>query len=398
VGLQQIPAVAEWVHMPIDISNFREHSRAMTCSIRWLLLLSIAAGCEPNEGPAMTSAANDSSDPPTSTAGPETETLEPETTETDTGPTTTADPTTSGTGTSGQSTGPEPDTIDPTNTDEPMCNNGILEGDEECDDENVGPNSPCLPGCILNVCGDGQLNPGEEGCDAGDQNGQYGVMCSSECQVEGAEFCGDGVLQPDQEDCEPGDVHDEFDAECEACFWSPYRIVFVSSIKFDGAMQNAELSNDGKSGLALADLHCQQLADLAGLEGNFFAWLSDNNAIPNHSNAAERIGGPDSTTSYQMRNGGMVAPSWEQLVANGPSKPIVLTEWGMQLDDAPSWVWTNTTLEGTVLSDADCNGWTADTILALGTAGETTTGPTWTEAGNFPCDKQMNIYCFQGGD
>jgi len=40
----------------------------------------------PEEAPMMTSAANDSSAPPTSTSSPETETVEPNTTETDTGP------------------------------------------------------------------------------------------------------------------------------------------------------------------------------------------------------------------------------------------------------------------------------------------------------------------------
>jgi len=280
-----------------------------------------------------------------------------------------------------------------------MCNNGILEGDEECDDENVGPNRPCLPGCILNICGDGQFNPGEESCDEGDLNGEYGVMCSSECQVEGAAFCGDGELQPAYEDCEPGDVHDEFDAECQACFWSPYRIVFVSSLKFDGAMHNAELSDDGKSGLALADLHCQQLADDAGLEGTFYAWLSDNNGIPNHSAAVDRIGGPDSDTSFQMRNGGMVAPSWGDLVADGPSKPIVSTQWGMQIDVIPSQVWTNTLGSGLPKTGGDCEGWTADTFNAIGDFGRTELGEGWTDSGeSTTCSKTYHLYCFQGDD
>ena len=347
---------------------------------------------------AMTSAATDSSDP-TSTGGPESETFGPETTETDTSPATTADPTTSSSATSGQSTEPETDTSDTTDTDEAMCNNGILEGDEECDDENVGPNSPCLPGCLINVCGDGQLNPGVESCDQGDQNGQYGVMCSSECQVEGADFCGDGVLQPDHEDCEPGDVHDEFDVDCDACFWSPFRLVFVSSLVFDGTIHNAELPEDGKSGLALADLHCQQLADGAGLVGTFYAWLSDNNGIPNHSNAAERMDGPESETSFQMRNGGMVAPSWGALVANGPSKPVVLTEWGMPLADLPVRVWTNTGSEGESLMAPDCNGWTDNTFFSKGASGKTMLGSVWTQAEEDSlCDELLHLYCFQGAE
>jgi len=70
-------------------------------------------------------------------------------------------------------------------------------------------------------------------------------------------------------------------------------------------MQGGGLPSEGKSGVALADLHCQQLADDEGLEGNFYAWLSDNNATPGHSNAAERIGG--ASVSYRMRTGGLAA-------------------------------------------------------------------------------------------
>ncbi|MGB1016205.1 MAG: hypothetical protein ACPG4T_18865 [Nannocystaceae bacterium] len=347
------------------------------------------------EEPATT--ANDSSDPPTSTSGHETETVEPGTTDT-TGPAATTSEATTGTST-GQGSDTEPETAGDTDSDGPMCNNGILEGDEECDDSDVGPDKPCLPGCILNVCGDGQLNPGIESCDEGDLNGVYGVMCSSECTVEGSEYCGDGELQPDLEDCEPGEIHEEFDVECEACFWSPYRIVFVTSLKFDGAMHNDQLPNNGKSGLALADLHCQQLADDAGLPGTYHAWLSDNNGTENHSDAADRIGGPGSTESFRMRNGGLVAQSWDALVADGPSKAILFTQWGVQIEDVTSRVWANTSKQGASLQDSDCSGWTGDTFFSLGSTGKTEPGEAWTNSGdNFPCDQLWHLYCFQGGE
>jgi len=381
--------------MPIDIRKSPEHSRAMSRSIGRLLLLSFAAAscenCIPEEE-TTTSTASDSSAPPTGTSGPETETVEPDLTETST----TSDPTTSSTTTTGQDSDTEPDTTDSTDSDGPMCNNGILEGDEECDDSDVGMNKPCLPGCILNICGDGQLNPGMESCDEGELNGEYGVMCSAECEVEGAEFCGDGVLQPEQEDCEPGEVHDEFDVECEACFWSPYRIVFVTSLKFDGAMHNENLSNDDKSGLALADLHCQQLAEIASLPGTYHAWLSDNNGTENHSNAADRLGGPGSNTSFRMRNAGIVASSWDLLVANGPNKPITFTEEGVEIDDIPNGVWTNTNGLGNSFEGHDCLGWTNNTVMALGRTGETMEGPNWTNSLDTACSKKLRLYCFQG--
>lgn len=55
--------------------------------------------------------------------------------------------------------------------------------------------SECLP-----ICGDGILGIGEE-CDEGVNPGGYG-QCAAGCKL-GA-YCGDGVVQPDNEDCDDG--------------------------------------------------------------------------------------------------------------------------------------------------------------------------------------------------
>ncbi|MGB1275980.1 MAG: hypothetical protein ACPG77_09540, partial [Nannocystaceae bacterium] len=341
------------------------------------------------------------SNPPTSTAGPETETLgetepDPSTGSTDPDPTeSTGSGSTSG-DTTDATTGTD-ETTDDTSS-EPMCNNGIVEGDEECDNMDISFNGPCIPGCFHNICGDGHQHIGVEDCDEGNQNGMYGVMCGLDCQQGSAQFCGDGVTQEEYEDCEPGEVHDEFDIECEGCTWAGYRVVFVSSVEFDGAMHGGGLSDDGKSGVALADLHCQQLADAAELPGTYNAWLSDNNDIPGYSSAAERIGGANSEASYRMRNGGLVATSWNDLIANGPSKAIVFTEEGEPLDQVPSRIWSNTTPSGHSLGEFDCAGWTENSVLDAGSYGQTTTGPIWTDANaNNLCTYKYRLYCFQGG-
>ncbi len=278
---------------------------------------------------------------------------------------------------------------------EPACGNGIVEGDEECDSLSLSESGPCLPNCILNVCGDGFVHQDFEACDLGGQNGQYGVLCSEDCEFGGA-YCGDGVLQLDYEDCELGEIHDEFDVNCDTCSWGPYRVVFVTSVVFDGAMHTDSLPDEGKSGLALADLHCQQLADAAELEGSFYAWLSDNNGVQNFSNARDRIDGTNSGASYRMRNGGLVAPSWEALVADGPSKPIVFTEAGITINEIPNRVWTNTGTQGTSLEETDCNGWTASTLVTTGSTGKAGLSATWTNDANFPCQQFLHLYCFQG--
>ncbi len=70
----------------------------------------------------------------------------------------------------------------------PNCGDGVVDGDEECDDGPAnGPGQPCLANCILNRCGDGVQDPEEE-CDLGDLNGPDNG-CSDECKLL-ASACG----------------------------------------------------------------------------------------------------------------------------------------------------------------------------------------------------------------
>ena len=75
--------------------------------------------------------------------------------------------------------------------------NGVVEGDETCDDGNNGPAGPCNNNCEYTSCGDGYLQSpnGEnvnEVCDLGNENGQYGASCSSNCLSASGPHCGDG--------------------------------------------------------------------------------------------------------------------------------------------------------------------------------------------------------------
>ena len=96
-----------------------------------------------------------------------------------------------------------------------ICGNGIVEGDEACDDGNDSNNDECLNTCELNVCGDDYVYTGVESCDDGDENGQtcdadYGGSCSScsvTCQytISSGEYCGDGIRNG-TEACDGSDV------------------------------------------------------------------------------------------------------------------------------------------------------------------------------------------------
>jgi len=82
------------------------------------------------------------------------------------------------------STGIDPDSSDDATI--AICGDGIVEGDEQCDDElNDGSYGHCLPDCTAlgPHCGDGVIN-GEEPCDDGDEVDGNG--CNVDCVVSGS--------------------------------------------------------------------------------------------------------------------------------------------------------------------------------------------------------------------
>ncbi len=95
------------------------------------------------------------------------------------------------------------------------CGNGVVDGDEECDDGNDIATDSCTTACTVNVCGDGYLYSGSEECDQGTSNGaacdsayeSTCTACSTTCHytVSSGEFCGDGVING-AEYCDGADV------------------------------------------------------------------------------------------------------------------------------------------------------------------------------------------------
>lgn len=75
---------------------------------------------------------------------------------------------------------------------DPVCGDGNLDDGEECDDGNQDAGDGCSPDCTIEpYCGDGNLDDGEE-CDDGNQDAGDG--CSPECTIE----------EEDAEGCTPG--------------------------------------------------------------------------------------------------------------------------------------------------------------------------------------------------
>ncbi len=85
-----------------------------------------------------------------------------------------------------------------------ICGDGILEGDEACDDgEANSDNAPdaCRTDCTEARCGDGVVDRGEV-CDDG--NREAGDGCGPTCRNE--PHCGDGVINQTTEACDGGDL------------------------------------------------------------------------------------------------------------------------------------------------------------------------------------------------
>jgi len=66
---------------------------------------------------------------------------------------------------------------------EPECGNGVVEGDEECDDGNDSELDACLTTCIAPACDDGELNGDETDVDCGGSCGTC-TLCQA-CVVDG---------------------------------------------------------------------------------------------------------------------------------------------------------------------------------------------------------------------
>lgn len=83
----------------------------------------------------------------------------------------------------------------------PGCGNGVIDGNEECDDGNTSNQDACLNNCHDGVCGDGYRWVGVEECDDGNTSNQD--ACLNSCDEA---TCGDGYRWMAEEECDDGDT------------------------------------------------------------------------------------------------------------------------------------------------------------------------------------------------
>lgn len=158
-------------------------------------------------------------------------------------------------------------------------------------------------------------------------------------------------------------------------------VVFVTGDAWTGT-----ISGTGATGVARADLHCQEAASKLGRNPvtTFRAWLSETGTSPSS------VAFVKSSRPYHLPNGVQVVPSFAQL-ATGPMLPINRTETNLLLSNAG--VWTGTSRTGQPYDDR-CNDWA--TVLATGGFGQTNLATEgWSLAGNADCNDFLHLYCFE---
>jgi len=257
-----------------------------------------------------------------------------------------------------------------------FCGDGRIEpGVEVCDDGNWDQNDACTNECLPATCGDGVIQVGIEACDDGNEDDSDN--CRSDCTLPS---CGDGVVHVGVEECDGT-------PKCnEACIRD--RFVFVTHDTFTGDFKQ----QSAMSGIDVADSICRSRAFASGLHTGtrFLAWMSDETSSP-----AERFF--RSPGRYVLPDGTVIADSWDDLTDGKLAEPINLTE--EMTEPSASFVWSNTSPDGTRLTDETCENWTTDSFDVNSWAGATEQADVrWTsEVIPIGCAAKFHIYCFEQG-
>ena len=291
---------------------------------------------------------------------------------------------------------PAPDPVSPpcvAGNQDDCCGDGVLDEFEECDlgPWALGDDQPCTLSCKMARCGDGllfpQLQGGPEVCDDGNDvagDGCFGCLLES---------CGNGRIDPG-EDCEPlgpGDI------ECASTCLDARKLIFVTSEHYAGG----EIG-----GVAGGDEKCQMLAEAAGLKGTFMAWLGqsdDGSDYPDLRFVHVKV-------PYFYTNGVQMSASWEEIYQVLGNLAPIHTETGSMVNDS-ELTYPNMFPHATNLvawasnrfgAGFDCRDWSD--VSAKGSAALLDQDPgfpaeisKWFAAlwGSAPCDKAAPIVCVE---
>jgi fibro-slime domain-containing protein len=105
-----------------------------------------------------------------------------------------------------------------------VCGDGIVMGDEECDEGKDKNGDGSYGGCTKtckrgSYCGDGNVDAPDEDCDDSVNQSQYGG-CAPGCKT--GPSCGDGIVQSAHEECDDGIFAGAYNGCAKNCALGPH--------------------------------------------------------------------------------------------------------------------------------------------------------------------------------
>jgi hypothetical protein len=252
-------------------------------------------------------------------------------------------------------------------------------GDEDDDEDTTDPTTGDGDGDPTTGDGDGDPTTGD-----GDGEPSTGDGDGDDCEA-GKDECNGACVDLQSEfhhcgscgnPCEGGQL-------CGSGQCLNKKYVFVTTHLFSG----------GILGLMGAQLTCTDLASVAQLPGNYRPWISDSQESP-----LEYLG--QSPGAYVLRNGPVIAYSWEQFVSGQHEAAINRNQFGELIPPTPTCgiefaVWTGTSDFGEP-TENNCYGWSSVNPGDKGVVGNAGTGgPGWSHACDTSCATALPVYCVQ---
>lgn len=147
--------------------------------------------------------------------------------------------------------------------------------------------------------------------------------------------------------------------------------------------------------MLITDAKCQQMADNAGLNGKFMAWLS-NSTIGMATRYTTATNYPD--VGYILLDGTLIASSWSDLTDGAINHAINITEDGQV--QGGELVWSSTETNGAAFARGfySCQDWTVNAVGLDGhVAYNNYVDGGWTDPSTANgCEKlDQRLYCFE---
>lgn len=160
-----------------------------------------------------------------------------------------------------------------------------------------------------------------------------------------------------------------------------------------------------------ADAKCQDLANNAGLDGKFMAWLSDGDG----NSPSNRFDGLFTTPYYLVDGTTKIADSWLDLTTNGLQSVINMDEKGNTFEyglgqEFELFIWSNTKVDGTMGStrseeERNCVNWSTESSDVLSNVGRLDLAfefirgvwiplQGWTDVSSGQCSIPSRLLCF----